>query len=79
MAQRGCEEHIRDALEIARKLIILADEGELASQDDGCRVLYGVVRDCAYKIRGQAEREREAHLLRRVAEPSARPPEMQVG
>lgn len=58
-----CEKHIDEALEIARHLTILADEGELASTDDGCRVLYGVVRDCAYKIRAQAEREREAHVL----------------
>ena len=46
---------------MARQLIILADQGELDSDDDGCRVLYGIIRDCAYKIRIQAERERELH------------------
>ena len=56
-----CNRNIRDTLELARKMIILADKGDLDSEDDGCRVLYGVVRDCAYKIRAQAEREREAH------------------
>ena len=56
-----CNRNIRDALEMARNMIILADKGDLDSEDDGCRVLYGVVRDCAYKIRAQAEREREAH------------------
>ena len=59
-----CNNHIRKALEMARQLIILADQGDLDSEDDGCRVLYGVVRDCAYKIRAQAEREREAHKLK---------------
>ncbi len=56
-----CNEHIREALELARQLIVLADEGDLDSEDDGCRVLYGVVRDCAYTIRAQASREREVH------------------
>jgi hypothetical protein len=53
--------HLKEALEISRKLTILADEGEASSTDDGCAVLYGIVRDCAYKIRGRAEREREIH------------------
>ena len=59
--KRRCNKHIRESFEMARKMIILADEGDLDSEDDGCRVLYGVVRDCAYKIRAQAEREREEH------------------
>ncbi len=54
-------QYIQEALEIARKLIILADQGELDSKDDGCLVLYGIIRDCAYKIRAQAERERKLH------------------
>mgnify|MGYP001593183741 CR=1 FL=1 len=61
--------HIREALDIARKLTILADEGESESQDDGCSVLFGVIRDCAYKIRGRAERERDVHKLLGVWEP----------
>ncbi|MBC8231599.1 hypothetical protein H8E77_18775, partial [bacterium] len=62
----ACNEHIVEALEIARQLLILADMGDLDSEDDGCRVLYGVVRDCAYKIRAQAERERDAHKMKGV-------------
>jgi hypothetical protein len=53
--------NIKEALELSRQLTILADEGEASSRDDGCAVLYGVVRDCAYKIKGRAEREREIH------------------
>jgi len=65
---RRCNQHIREALELARRLIILSDEGDSDSQDDGCHVLYGILRDCAYKIRAQAEREREAHILKGVWE-----------
>ena len=61
-----CNVHIKETLEAARNLTILADEGEASSNDDGCIVLYGVVRDCAYKIRAEAERERDAHKQRGV-------------
>lgn len=56
-----CNEHIKESLNLARSLIILADEGERDSTDDGCRLLYGVIRDCAYKIRNEAEREQRIH------------------
>ena len=59
-----CNRNIRRALELARELTILADEGEGESQDDGCRLLYGVIRDCAYKVRAQASREKEAHMAK---------------
>ena len=59
--KRECNLNIREALDMAKQLNILADKGDLDSEDDGCRVLYGVIRDCAYKIRAQAERERESH------------------
>ncbi len=61
--KRRCNQHIRKTMEMVKQLTILADEGDLDSEDDGCHVLYGVVRDCAYKIRAQAEREREVHKL----------------
>jgi hypothetical protein len=36
----------------------------MARTDDGCGVLFGVMRDCAYHIRAEAERERDEHELR---------------
>ncbi|MDD5596697.1 MAG: hypothetical protein PHV82_02050 [Victivallaceae bacterium] len=56
-----CNKHIRETLDYVRSLIILADDGERDSEDDGCRLLYGVVRDCAYKMKYEAERERDVH------------------
>lgn len=63
MNNKLANQYIRKALDYARRLTVLADEGEGASRDDGCAVLYGIVRDCAYKIRNSAERERDVHRL----------------
>ena len=54
-------ECIKRLLELSRQMVILADDGQLAAQDDGCRLLYGVLQDCAYKLRKKAEEEKAAH------------------
>lgn len=55
------DDNIRQALKLAGDLLLLVDRGVADSEDNGCLVLYGVVRDCAYRIRDHAKREREAH------------------
>lgn len=52
---------IKDVLELSRQMIILADEGQMVAEDDGCRLLYGVLQDYAYKLRRKADEEKEAH------------------
>lgn len=60
------DRYIMEALALARELTILADRGDGDHPDDGCAVLYGVLRDCAYKIRSEAERESGKHKVRGV-------------
>jgi len=55
-------ECITKTLELAERMLRLADEGDAARQDVGCGVLYGVLRDAAYRIKKLAEAEREAHI-----------------
>lgn len=40
----------------------LADEGDDVREDAGCGVLYGVMRDSAFRIRKLAEAEVAAHV-----------------
>jgi len=54
-------ELIKQVLQLAKSMIILADKGQAIAEDDGCRLLYGVLQDSAYKIRMTAEKEIEAH------------------
>lgn len=53
--------NILKVLEYVRKLLFLADKGDLQRKDDGCGVLYGIVRDSAYKMKDQAEKEIDTH------------------
>ncbi len=52
---------IKEVFELTRKMIILADEGNAAANDDGCRLLFSVLGDCAYKVKMEAQREKESH------------------
>jgi len=56
-----CNQQIRKALELADGLLSVADKGDEARIDIGCGVLFGTIRDCAYKIRFMAESELAAH------------------
>lgn len=43
-------------------MIRLADQGEADREDTGCGILFGVLRDSAYKLRQLAETERQNHI-----------------
>ena len=58
---RPCDENIKKTLGFAYEMIELADQGDAEREDSGCGVLYGVLRDSAFKIKKIAETEREAH------------------
>jgi len=59
---KACDKNIKKALELAGSMIDLADQGDMDREDTGCGVLYGVLRDCAYKINKLAEQEKEVHI-----------------
>jgi len=58
---RPCDEGIRKTLGLVDTMLDLADEGDSVREDSGCGVLYGVLRDSAFKIKKLAEAERDAH------------------
>ena len=52
---------VHSILAMADRMIVLSDEGFLCCDDDGCLLLHGMVRDCAYQLRDAAERELKVH------------------
>ena len=43
-------------------MIHLADQGDADREDNGCGILYGVLRDSAYKLKNLAEDEKANHV-----------------
>jgi len=59
---RPCDESIKETIGLAEKMLKVADKGDDVREDNGCGVLYGVLRDCGFKIMKLAEAERDAHI-----------------
>ena len=57
-----CNEAIKVTLVLAESMLALSDKGDEVREDDGCGILYGVVRDSAYEIKQLAETEKETHI-----------------
>lgn len=55
------EKNLQEAIEVSRRLIRMADDGEMESRDDGCLLFFGILRDCGYRILTAAEREIRMH------------------
>ncbi|MBL7190362.1 hypothetical protein ISS30_01605 [bacterium] len=43
-------------------MMVLADLGDSHRCDKSCGILYGTLRDTAYKLRSLAEKEKELHI-----------------
>ncbi len=59
---RPCDRIIRKTLELAERMKAIADEGDAVREDVNCGVLYGILRDSAFKIARLAEEEKAAHM-----------------
>jgi len=59
---KSCDNNIKDTIQLAKDMIDLANKGDLEREDTGCGILYGVLRDCAYKLKKLAETEKENHI-----------------
>ncbi|MEN6441698.1 MAG: hypothetical protein ABFD97_24315 [Syntrophobacter sp.] len=62
-----CDEILEKTLNVADRMVELADQGDAAREDVGCGVLYGFLRDSAFKIRKMAEEEKKAHARKAAA------------
>ena len=58
---KPCNHNILKTLRLAEEMIALADQGDADREDVGCGVLYGILRDTAYKLKRLAEEEKRVH------------------
>ncbi|UCF83490.1 MAG: hypothetical protein JSV50_20350 [Desulfobacteraceae bacterium] len=59
---RPCDKSIKETLDLVENMLDLADRGDAEREDNGCGVLYGVLRDSAFRIKQLAEAEKDAHI-----------------
>ena len=55
------DKNLKKVVALCYEMLELADHGDKFRQDDVCRVVFGVLRDAAYKVRRMAEEELSQH------------------
>jgi hypothetical protein len=69
---KSCDKNIQETLLLADQMINLANKGDQNREDAGCGIMYGILRDCAYKIKKVAEEEKKAHMQKGLWKQSRR-------
>ncbi len=59
---KPCNKNIIKTLKLVDEMIELSNSGDIDREDVGCGVLYGILRDSAYRIKKIAETEKKIHM-----------------
>ena len=59
---KTADQCLKKTMQLAERMLRLADHGDAVRNDPGCGVVYGMLRDSAYKLKQLAEAEQAAHL-----------------
>lgn len=62
MLAKKCDKNIAKTIELARKMIKLAQKGYEQQEDPGCGVLYGILLDSGYRLLDLAQKEKQSHI-----------------
>ena len=72
--EKICDTYLYETLDLAAQLLDVADRGDGQREDVNCGILFGTVRDAAYKIRSLAEEEIARHQAFRPSRITSRAP-----
>ena len=59
---RKCDRNIKATFALIKQMLDLAEKGDAEREDNGCGIMFGVMRDSAYKLLQLAEKEKNAHI-----------------
>ncbi len=62
MLKKQCDINIAQTINLAQKMIKLAQSGYEQREDPGCGVLYGILLDSGYRLLDIAQKEKQAHI-----------------
>ena len=61
MSPEETDENLKKLIALCGEMLELADRGDSERTDTGCGVVYGMLRDSAYKMRRMAKTELQKH------------------
>ena len=61
MPVESIDKNLKDVIALCGQMLKLADRGDEERTDAGCGVVYGTLRDAAYKVRQMAQNELRKH------------------
>ncbi|MBZ0263047.1 hypothetical protein K8I28_00135 [bacterium] len=64
MAANISNKNLTKVLELTREMLDLAEDGDRNRTDSTCGILFGFLRDSAYKLRRMTDHEIELHRKR---------------
>ena len=56
-----CTRNLERLVDLTREMLALADQGDRDRDDPHCGIIYGILRDSAYRLRKMAEEEIRRH------------------
>jgi hypothetical protein len=74
---KPCDLHLQESLKLADRMIALSFQGDQDREDNGCGIIYGMMRDAGFRLKQLVTREIENH--RRKSGREAPHPESAVG
>ncbi len=61
MKERTADEYLEKIIDLSEEMIELASAGDACRTDNGCGIVFGALRDKAYKLRKLAHHELRLH------------------
>ena len=61
MEKLNPDDYLRQVIDLSQEMIDLASAGDACRTDAGCGIVFGTLRDKAYKVRKLAQSELERH------------------
>jgi len=73
MNNQTADDYLRQVIELSEEMIALASAGDACRTDAGCGIVFGSLRDKAYKVRKLAQSELQHHQESRDSDAGAPP------
>jgi hypothetical protein len=58
---KPCDLNLKQSLELAERMISLSFSGDADREDNGCGIIYGVMRDAGFRLKDLVTREIDNH------------------